>query len=90
MPTIRNIANYPMSEDYELLFELAQNQSVVCEVSYHGKYKDVAQTLFTEDWFEMGIRGLAYFTETTKDDFIKQCRESKVRFIVPNNNEVNA
>lgn len=86
--TIRDIGGYITSEDYELLFKLAQKHSVICEVDYREGYRDIAHTIFDINMsrisnYEIVARGIVYIYATTKEDFIEQCKENHVKFLVP-------
>lgn len=91
MNPIRNISGYPMCEDYEVLFELAHIHAVVCELDYRGHFdhpdeppcRDIAHTLFREDWYEISARGIAYVSAFSKETFISSCKRYHVKFILP-------
>lgn len=85
---------YQTSTDYEKLFELIKTQRVVCFTPYHNDSltADVCQSqsvAFTSS-IDIGARGISYISalgisgRTLKEDFIKQCQESKIEFIEPN------
>ncbi|RJP48775.1 MAG: hypothetical protein C4586_08670 [Anaerolineaceae bacterium] len=91
---IRDITDYSMSEDYELLWDLAQKQSVVCEVDYDSRnndpskpIRDIAATRShkhrDEIVVEVEVRGYGYIYATDKEDFLMQCRRSRLKFILP-------
>jgi len=88
---------YKISTDYEKLFELIKTQRVVCFTPYHNDSKtaDVCQSqsvAFTNS-IDIGARGISYISalaisgRTLKEDFIKQCEESEIEYIEPNNLE---
>ena len=86
---------YETSRDYELLYELAKSQRIVCFVTPkggRGVVKDVAQTQATirEDGsLSVGARGICYIHgfafvgKTAKEDFVDLCRGADLEFIVP-------
>lgn len=75
------------SQDYEHLWELAQQQSVVCMVEYtdFGGYTtvNVAQTLSYEGTVNVGTPGICYVTGYSKERFIKSCKQCKLQWLVP-------
>ena len=72
MKLVREIVGYPMSRDYRLLWSLAQRQSVVCIVDYHGgaqrdlseappPMRDIAHTIRNQDGnVSVSARGVGY------------------------------
>ena len=78
-----------MSEDYALLWDLAQRQGVVCEVDYNFYHddsppiRDIAQTLFRSGNVAISARGTCYFEEDNKEEFIRLCKRYKLKFILP-------
>lgn len=86
---IRGIENYSMSEDYALLWELAQIQGVVCEVDYNfyrddsPPVRDIAQTIFRSGNVAISARGTCYIEESNIEEFFRLCRRYNVKFILP-------
>jgi hypothetical protein len=86
---IRGIKNYPMSEDYALLWSLAQQQGIVCEVDYNfyrddsPPVRDIAQTLFRGGNVAICARGTCYIEESSQDEFIRLCKRYNLKFILP-------
>ncbi|MDR1007975.1 MAG: hypothetical protein LBL65_05355 [Campylobacteraceae bacterium] len=79
--------NYKTSKDYELLFELMQTQRIVCFLDYeigNSEIRDVCKTICTGYSYELGVRGMGYFSVHTKEFFIECCKAYNVEFIEPN------
>ena len=85
METIHVIDGYPTSTDYTKLYDLAQEQSIICLAPYRGFEGciDVARTIVTLPFLSISARGISYVHADNKDDFIEQCVKAKVRFIIP-------
>ena len=75
---INKITGYVTSRDYNQLWELAENQSIVC-LSSHG----VGQTIEDDGYREIIFRVTEVFAWKI-DDFVEQCKRLKIEFIVPN------
>jgi hypothetical protein len=91
--------NYNTSKNYEKLFELVQTQRIACIVTYDSKISDTKSIelrdictsgVFTDkDRVDIGCRGTGYITafpfdgNTTKEEFIKQCKYYKLEYIEP-------
>lgn len=85
MTLIRGIDNYLFSTDYEALWELAQKQSVVCDVSYYG-CRDIAQTICSlgpNPVVQVSARGIGYVYADSLEDFVVGCQGCDLRWIVP-------
>jgi hypothetical protein len=89
---------YAISKDYEKLFELIKTQRVVCFVNAYGKDEDEyqlqdvcqSQVYSYDDRADIGARGIGYINAfnygsySVKEDFIQQCTQSNLEYIVPN------
>lgn len=85
---------YLTSTNYDLLFELMQDQRVVCFVNYKDYKKgedgyilqDICQTqaVKRDTMFEISARGYSYISAFDKEEFIEQCKTSCLEFIEPN------
>ena len=71
MPLTRDIQNYETSRDYERLWELAQEQSVVCFMDSLIERTRMASMV------DPGTVNM------NQADFIAQCRRRNVAWIVP-------
>lgn len=74
---------YNTSSDYEHLFALMQETPVVCMVDYDERCRDIASTLFSGSMFSVSVRGMAYISAFSKEEFIRQCGELNLEFIDP-------
>jgi hypothetical protein len=72
---IREVTGYETSKDYIRLFELAQQESIICLCRGDGEMKDIAHTIFDEKYFAVSSRGTGYVCADNPDDFIRQCRQ---------------
>ncbi len=72
---------YQTSKNYEELFRMMRETSIVCFVNYRG-CRDVAATLSTSGIFDVSARGIAYVGARNKDDFIKQCQSVDLEWIM--------
>jgi len=85
---IRNVTGYKTSTDYERLWDLAQEQSVVCitDIVFSDGYtlRDVCQTLGGKGRVELSCRGTCYIYANEKREFAASCRQRHVEWIVPN------
>lgn len=85
--------NYKTSKDYELLFELIKVQRVVCFVKNRTVYDICANTPSLSKDIDIGVRGRSYIyavgktEEEIKKDFISQCEDYELEFILPNKTE---
>lgn len=82
------VTGYETSRDYELLFELAKRQSVICIVDYNKDCRDVAHTLFIGKMGQISARGISYlhvFTDESdaKEKFVQYCGEINLEFLPP-------
>lgn len=85
MGIIRGIQNYRLSRDYDTLWELAKEQSVVCQVDYYGT-KDIAQTIHQCEptvWTQVSARGMSYIWAEDKEEFSVICESVNLEWIVP-------
>ena len=89
----KKIRNYTFSRDYDTLYDLSLNQSVICEVDYHildsvgGERtgRDICSTKYhplTGSHF-VGGRGKGYVDADNLDDFVSQCRTCNLIWFVP-------
>lgn len=90
MAVIRNVTEYQLSRDYDLLFELMHKSSIICIVDCDftkgDSCRDVAQTLCREGGgdYLISCRGTGYVWAEDKEDFVRQCKISNLEFILPN------
>ena len=75
---IKDIIGYEISADYNLLWDLAEKQSIICLSSTGG----VGQTIEDDGYREIRFSYNTVFA-WKKDDFNKQCRRLNVEFIIP-------
>jgi hypothetical protein len=84
---IRNIKDYPVSTNYEKLWELAQKQGVICIVDYDRinswLVRDVCSTIFSQHNYEVSARGIAYISAETKEEFLEQCKKRCLVWVLP-------
>jgi hypothetical protein len=86
---VREIIGYTLSDDYTQLAKLMKSQSIICTVKYIT-CRDVAHTTYYkspisgEETFTLSARGIGYVHAWDHDDFLRQCAQSEVRFIPPN------
>lgn len=88
MDIVNEPAGYQTSRNYARLWDLAQKQSVVCLVDYlmttGNPCRDVCKTSWDGTTMRMNARGISYLAiPRTKAEFIKQCQECNVEWIVP-------
>lgn len=76
--------HYKTSKDYKHLFTLAHATSIVCMVDYES-CRDIAATLFHGKTYQIGARGIGYICAFSEKEFLIQCEEYNVEFIVPEN-----
>ncbi|MEM9116958.1 MAG: hypothetical protein AAGD09_03640 [Cyanobacteria bacterium P01_F01_bin.56] len=76
---------YPTPQNYERLWELAQQQSVICLVESEddGIKTNVAQTLSYEGTVNVATPGICYVTGYDKARFIESCKKCKLQWLVP-------
>lgn len=91
--------NYNASKDYNKLFELVQNQRVICIVTTTNKLsngdsieiKNVCSNtaLANKTSISIGTKGIGYIDaiefedKSLKEDFIEQCEFYKLEYIDP-------
>jgi len=81
--------NYNWSQDYELLCDLMEKESIVCKVRYDlvmaDEIYDCAHTLFNGIWAKYAIsaRGICYVSNKDRKEFIDWCKRYNVSFLVP-------
>ncbi len=83
-------ANYPVSRDYEKLWELAQKVDVVCtldQTSIHGTYRTVGHTGYAPRWLPGYVtfytRGYSTFQSKSMPRFIAYCSRQNLEWLVP-------
>jgi hypothetical protein len=78
---------YQTSTDYELLYELAQRESIICIVDYlfdeETVCRDVAKTNCFDGITVASSRGVTYLDAGSEKEFVSQCRRWNVEWIVP-------
>ena len=81
------IHEYPVSRDYNLLYELAQTKCVICIVDFQG-CRDVAATLVRRNDYgsetDISARGIGYVASVNIEEFLMQCKRLNVEFLNPN------
>jgi hypothetical protein len=82
-PVVRHIVGYATSKDYAKLAELMETQSVVCICRY-STCRDVCQSVYDGKTWMLNARGIGYIYAFDVKDFITQCEQSEVEWIVPN------
>ena len=94
MDIIKNITGYKTSKDYRKLWELAKNQSIVCICDYgtfdaEYRCRDIAHTTYYDGNMNVSARGIGYVTvfDYKIEEFIKQCEQINLEWIVPNSGE---
>jgi hypothetical protein len=83
-------ANYPTSRDYHQLWKLTHTAAIVCIVDCDpGKSdcRDIARTAHSPDdlpqLVQIGSRGACYVWAETIEDFIAQCQQCNLEWLVP-------
>jgi hypothetical protein len=83
-------ANYPTSRDYHQLWKLTHAAAIVCIVDCDpGKSdcRDIARTAHSPDdlpqLVQIGSRGACYVWAETIEDFIAQCQQCNLEWLVP-------
>jgi hypothetical protein len=82
------------SSDYDRLVNLMKEQSIVCTIDYSYSaadtpIRDIAKTAYRQEkWedegvYEIGVRGLGYFTTWAEESFKASCQKHNVRFFDP-------
>ena len=87
MVVVREVTGYTTSKDYEKLFELAKEQSVLCLCEFgRGDYKcmDIAHTIWSGTLMKISARGTVYVWADTLEYFVEQCKTYGVEWIPPN------
>ena len=80
----RNIENYETSQDFGLLYDLAQRSSVICIANYEG-CRDIAHTIADErGYVHISCRGTCYADGRNKKEFVADCERQGIAFIPPN------
>ena len=85
---------YVMSDDCALLWELAQEASIVCVVNFGGGItaterptdpcRDIARTLWDGRYLSVGARGIGYAGPAVDlEEFQGEARLCNLRWIVP-------
>ena len=92
---------YNLSNDYEMLIALLEKgHEIACFVDYVTLFangerylsRDIAKadcgqsTLSHKRIYQAGVRGIGYLYGFGKDDFIAQCKESNLAFIIQQDN----
>lgn len=81
---IRDVnGNYPLSKDYEKLWRLSLESSIVCIVDYDKTLRDIAQTVRVDQLTQVCVRGTCYIHAHGPEDFRNQCEKSRLEFIDP-------
>ena len=78
--------NYNWSQDYELLCDLMEKESIVCKVQcLHDKeIYDCANTLYNGmAKYAISACGICYVTGNDRKEFINSCKRYDVSFLVP-------
>ena len=78
-----NLANYKTSRDYALLWELAQENNIVCFVDYDTDIVDVCETLWNGSSVQLSVRGFSYIYTRSKDAFVDICTSKNLQWIIP-------
>ena len=84
--------HYPVKNDHGLLWEIAQSQPVICIISLAGapSWRDIAATVARDGLTEITSHGLCYAYGRSKAEFIRQCQERRVEFLVAPNPSARA
>ena len=84
------MASYRTSVNYEQLLAIMPTYAVICLIPSGGAIPDVARTYmpyYDDDKIEpeywVVSRGVQYITASSKEEFIAQCKSSRLRFVVP-------
>jgi len=86
------LANYPTSKDYKYLAQLMLEYSIVCfvvndlrrQVALTQTSKSTLDKTKGETIYQVSSQGTGWIYAWNKGDFIKQCHECDLQFIVPN------
>lgn len=81
---VRDLIGYETSDDYDKLWGLAHQQSIVCLALYERGIIDVAQTICYKDEVSISARGITYVSGWDKETFLKGCQGAEVRWVLPN------
>jgi hypothetical protein len=78
---------YPISRDYEKLWELSQKGSIVCYADYRwgggAVGRDVCQTEVFGSVTQISARGICYVYAESKEDFLSQCEVFNIEWLLP-------
>jgi hypothetical protein len=85
---IRDVEGYETSRDYELLFSLAKQQSIICILDYcifmdGSVCRDVCQTISDGHEVQVCERGTCFISQRDIESFKKACIHVNLEFIVP-------
>lgn len=72
---------YRVSRDYKWLWQLCHETPIICIVSYLD-CRDIACTLVYGDTVQVSARGISYIYASDEEDFIKQCTQSFLEWII--------
>ena len=75
---------YKTCKDYNILFELVKTQRIVCFIKKNNIFDICANTPSNSNNIEIGVRGISYIYTDKKEEFIKQCEDYELEFIMPN------
>ncbi len=79
-----NLAPYKLSRDYGKLYELAQEMEIICLL-----YGNVTTTFCPKGCGCVKIvLGAVVLSARTKDDFVLQCEDQRIEWLVPEEVEV--
>jgi hypothetical protein len=82
-PVVRHIVGYATSKDHAKLAELMTTQSIVCICRYNT-CRDVCQSVYDGRTWMLNARGIGYIYAYEVKDFIAQCEQAEVEWLVPN------
>lgn len=77
------LAKYNLSKDYDLLYDLALKQSIVCVVNFTATCVDICRTNYIDGVMQVNARGIGYIYAMNKDEFYTQCEMMNLQWLVP-------
>lgn len=84
---VNSISGYETSRDYDALFDMVQNQGVICILDYNrAGTRDVGRSTFSphSGLIEISARGICYIWAELKSEFIEQCEKLNLEWLKPN------
>jgi hypothetical protein len=84
MKTVNQITGYKTSRSFDVLWDLAKNQSIICLCKMRdANHKEICRTIWTDSLVEISARGTCYVCAATLEKFIEQCELYKIEWVLP-------